>query len=387
MSELEPPTSGPASGPEISHVGESRAGGNGVSEGSDLDPLVIGKVEEMERVVAAARTQPLGPGMVESLAWLIGVVAAQLIGAFGVLAAVVLMQLSMLDQTVSVPAFLKSLTVRMHDMIPLLVAGGQVGLLLFAIVGVRLRWGRNAWTIINPRRPGWLHLLLTVALVLPVSVIGTQAMRLTASWSVAPHEDLKAVFAQLGELPFGTLVLVIALCPAVAEELIFRGVVGRGTVNRYGVILGVSVTALLFAVAHMNVAQAAGVIPLSITMHAVYLATDSIWAPILLHFLNNFWAAVLLKYPEAFGRLAVLAEAKTLPNELLLAAVAAVVGIFCLLWLTRSEANGWLFPEETERLTAHLSEEGRRVRLATTGVLINLIGFVLVVWQVTSRTG
>ncbi|GIT28142.1 MAG: hypothetical protein Ct9H300mP1_01880 [Planctomycetaceae bacterium] len=104
------------------------------------------------------------------------------------------------------------------------------------------------------------------------------------------------VLATMAEgLSLPGMVFVLAVLPAVGEELVFRGVIGRGLVARGGIVHGIFLTSLLFAMAHINPAHAMSVFPLGVLLHVVHLATRSILAPILLHFLINGWAAVLTK--------------------------------------------------------------------------------------------
>ncbi len=88
---------------------------------------------------------------------------------------------------------------------------------------------------------------------------------------------------------------MIALAPAIGEETVFRGVIGRGLVARYGVLPGVIITSLLFASVHLHPAHVVALLPLAFVIHYVYLVTRSFWAPVLLHFANNALAAILLK--------------------------------------------------------------------------------------------
>ena len=76
-------------------------------------------------------------------------------------------------------------------------------------------------------------------------------------------------FANSMSLPL--MLLLIAVAPAICEELIFRGLIGRGLIARQGLFRGVVITSLLFAAVHMHPAHAFGVIPLGIAMHVIYL--------------------------------------------------------------------------------------------------------------------
>ena len=97
-------------------------------------------------------------------------------------------------------------------------------------------------------------------------------------------------------------ILLMALLPAVAEELTFRGVLQRliqtqtnESINREGkrVHLAIWCTAILFSAIHM---QFYGFLP-RMLMGALFgyalVWTGSLWIPILMHFTNNAMAVIL----------------------------------------------------------------------------------------------
>ncbi len=91
---------------------------------------------------------------------------------------------------------------------------------------------------------------------------------------------------------FAAVVLVVAVVPAVAEELLFRGLVQPSLIGRFGPKFGIIATALLFAMFHLNPWT---FLPLFIvgTLFG-YLAykTGTFWAGVVAHFGNNIPAIV-----------------------------------------------------------------------------------------------
>ncbi|OYW21935.1 MAG: hypothetical protein B7Z55_05235, partial [Planctomycetales bacterium 12-60-4] len=136
----------------------------------------------------------------------------------------------------------------------------------------------------------------------------------------------------LGSLP--VMLLIFAVGPALGEELIFRGVLGRGLVARWGLPLGVLLTSFLFALVHLHPAHVVAVIPLGIAMHLIYLATRSFWAPVMLHFLNNSWATVASRLSQESRLDAEMLDAAPSAG-LLIASCVAVVVLGALLYHTR----------------------------------------------------
>lgn len=123
---------------------------------------------------------------------------------------------------------------------------------------------------------------------------------------------------------------MIALIPAVGEELLFRGILQRifsdWFRNRH---LGIWVVALLFSIMHY---QFMGFLPriiLGASFGYLYIWTRSIWAPILAHFLNNGIAVVYYHFyfrgnlsvdPDSIGM-----ENNTLLFVLLSAIISAMI--------------------------------------------------------------
>jgi len=82
--------------------------------------------------------------------------------------------------------------------------------------------------------------------------------------------------------------MVMALLPAFAEEILFRGVLLRifksWTDNIH---VGVLLTSLLFAALHFQPYKFLPMVMLSGLLCYVFYLTGSLWVPILIHFLNN----------------------------------------------------------------------------------------------------
>ena len=95
---------------------------------------------------------------------------------------------------------------------------------------------------------------------------------------------------------FGGLLLnifMIAVLPAIGEELIFRGILQRIFTEWTGkAIWGILISALLFSSMHM---QFQGFLPrlaLGVLFSYFYLWSGSLWLPIIAHFINNSIAII-----------------------------------------------------------------------------------------------
>ena len=91
-------------------------------------------------------------------------------------------------------------------------------------------------------------------------------------------------------------ITVLAVTPAICEELLFRGYVLRQAERGLGVAGGILFTGIIFGFYHLRLSQ---VIPLSVL--GIYLAylvwrTGSLWPAIIVHFLNNLFSILIGTY-------------------------------------------------------------------------------------------
>ncbi|MBL4669162.1 MAG: CPBP family intramembrane metalloprotease [Flavobacteriales bacterium] len=105
-------------------------------------------------------------------------------------------------------------------------------------------------------------------------------------------------FNGIGSLLY--ILLIVAIVPAIGEELLFRGVLQKIFINwSKNAHLGIWVSAILFSALHM---QFFGFFPrllLGILFGYIFYWSKSLWVPILGHFINNGVVVVIsYLYPE-----------------------------------------------------------------------------------------
>jgi membrane protease YdiL (CAAX protease family) len=164
----------------------------------------------------------------------------------------------------------------------------QVASLALILIVVPRRVGQDWKRQIGLRRPWWFHVLLVV-LLLPGFMLlsdGIQEIlsRLTSIRMPVAPGALNQVFARW---PWWLTVLTVGIGPGAVEELWCRGFLGRGLCGRYGLAVGVILTSVLFGLLHVDPMYAIVTGCMGAYLHFVYLASRSIWVPILLHALNN----------------------------------------------------------------------------------------------------
>lgn len=102
-------------------------------------------------------------------------------------------------------------------------------------------------------------------------------------------------FGTVGQLL--TALLVIALLPAIGEELLFRGILQRKLVTLTGgVHAGIWLTAILFSAIHV---QFYGFVPrmlLGALFGYLYAWSGNLWVPVLAHFVNNGFTVLMVYF-------------------------------------------------------------------------------------------
>jgi len=127
-------------------------------------------------------------------------------------------------------------------------------------------------------------------------------------------------------------VFVIALLPAVCEEICFRGALQRIMIHlTRRPWMGILVTAVLFSAFHL---QFQGFLPrmfLGVLLGAIYWYSGSLWPSIVAHFVTNAVQVIAVSYaPEYIDKN---------PSVPLLAALASGLAVAGLLWFLKSAST------------------------------------------------
>ena len=187
--------------------------------------------------------------------------------------------------------------------------------------------------------------LSLVALSVLVMVVFIPAVNLIASinakipmpeWMLEmERSSMELTKALLSTDKFGVMLLnffVVAIMPALAEELFFRGLIQKYLVQwTKSTLWGVVVAAIVFSAIHM---QFQGFIPrflLGLLFGYLYVWSGSIWAPIAAHVANN-GIAVVLYYLIAKG--VVPSQVETVGNisDLWQVGIASLAIALMLIW-------------------------------------------------------
>lgn len=130
---------------------------------------------------------------------------------------------------------------------------------------------------------------------------------------------------------FWTILSLVLFAP-VFEELICRGVVLGSLRSRYGVTIAWLVSSLFFGILHGQPVQVVNAFVVGLVLGYVYIATDSLWAAMILHALNNAVAYLMLVTGHANTLLIDLIPGRTLYVAVYVVALAVLVVSGYMMW-------------------------------------------------------
>jgi len=176
------------------------------------------------------------------------------------------------------------------------------------------------------------HVALVLLTIGPLAVVVQEI----AAWAAEVLPSiLDGQYSAFALQPWPLILFGGCVFPALGEEIFFRGFLGRGLLARLGVWWGMLWTSVLFALIHIDPPQVIGIVFVGLALHLIFLATRSLWMPILLHFCNNALSFTL-------ERAEIYSLDEHLPPLVVLCGAAALVPLAVLFW--QSRAN-WILPD------------------------------------------
>ena len=168
---------------------------------------------------------------------------------------------------------------------------------------------------------GWLALVVSIA-TMAASFVAEPVNALLPEMP----EFLKQALEQLTKGPVWISLLSVSIFAPFFEEWLCRGIVLRGLLKKMKPVWAIVVSALFFAVLHMNPWQAIPAFILGLLFGYVYYRTGSLKLTMLMHCVNNTLAVICSHIPS-------LAEAETFMDVMSPWAYACIYAA-CILFLT-----------------------------------------------------
>lgn len=188
--------------------------------------------------------------------------------------------------------------------------------------------------VLSLQMPKVLHILAALF----VWIGGFSLMCMLAVFLTKIFPESTQSMAEYVKQPFWVLVLVMAVMPAVGEELMFRGFIFGTLKRRWRVLPAMLVTAAIFGIYHMSLSKFFTTALLGFMLVYVVEKTGSIFCSMLMHFCNNLVAVVVMKYSEQASRaVPILTKSSYALSDYLL-----LVGVACI-----GLGLGWLLLKKT----------------------------------------
>lgn len=320
------------------------------------------------------------PGLPESVAWISLFLILQIAAMFAVLAVAILV-------TTGDPAALENFNLDAWlstiDQTTKLVVFTSPAFLcyVFLVPAGLLRLAPRPAARLNLNLPTIGQTVVLASLVLPLTMVADAAMRqLIPIWEfVLPHVpalsflndmDVHTMIGSFDQASFGLAIFFLAVVPAVGEEFLFRGLLGRGLVARWGLFFGVGLTSFFFAAVHMYPPHVIAILPVGIALHWIYLTTKSFWAPVLFHFLNNSIAVLLMRAPQGESSV-----------HWSIIACSIVYFLWSMFWLSKMRT---VYQSEnadrvSDILTVEVPQREDFTRMSTTHVAPVIVGMIVLI--------
>ena len=149
---------------------------------------------------------------------------------------------------------------------------------------------------------GWQIALITVALSYATMFVSdlpnymNYKLTMGSSFLAQLYDLVVKLMEQMAGGPFWSSFLLVAIFAPVFEEWLCRGMVLRGLLSKMKPGWAIVVSALFFAIIHMNPWQSLNAFIIGVVMGYVYYRTGSLLLTMLIHFVNNGTSVILTQF-------------------------------------------------------------------------------------------
>lgn len=183
--------------------------------------------------------------------------------------------------------------------------------------------------------------ILFTFLIMPLTTLINAISMLFVDNTVA------AISGDVLETPFWIMLFIMGVFAPFCEELVFRGIIYQGYKKSGTALQALGLSALMFALMHMNFNQAAYALVIGVILILLVEATGSIWSSIIFHIVFNGWQVCLLYFTNAIAPEITSGEAQEVITTdelfmaigiyLLIAAVTTALASGILVWIAKNE--------------------------------------------------
>jgi sodium transport system permease protein len=182
-----------------------------------------------------------------------------------------------------------------------MVLGPQLGMILLPTLMVAAMCTKRIPMGLRLRMPTWNVLLFSVVLgfaLHPVYMLLTRWVMVAYPISESAMASMRPLTDQMTATPWIYLVLLMAVVPAICEELAFRGFMFGGLLRDRQPVRAILVTAVLFGVSHGVLQQSISATVMGLLLGWIAWRTGSVLPTILIHTINNTLSVSLPRIAE-----------------------------------------------------------------------------------------
>ena len=117
--------------------------------------------------------------------------------------------------------------------------------------------------------------------------------------SLPMPEFMKQLFLEFANQNGLFSFIAIVIAAPILEELIFRGIILNGLLQKYSPVKSIMISSVLFGLVHLNPWQFVSALIIGLFSGWVYYKTRKLTLPILIHLMNNLFAFVGMYFMDA----------------------------------------------------------------------------------------
>jgi membrane protease YdiL (CAAX protease family) len=161
-----------------------------------------------------------------------------------------------------------------------------VASVLIYVLFYRIR-KRNLFTQLRFRKMSWQQLAASIGIGSSFIFLSVILVNLLAQWFPVQFEEYTEMFEMLEQAGIIPLLIAVVIVAPFFEEILFRGVAFQLLIQKHRLLTAAVISGVLFGLYHQNLFQGTFASLLGIVLGLSLIWTGSIWAPIVIHLVNN----------------------------------------------------------------------------------------------------
>ena len=106
-------------------------------------------------------------------------------------------------------------------------------------------------------------------------------------FSIPTGDMFESAMEYFESLPIVILLIETCIIAPIFEEVLYRGILLKGLINKYNSKRAIVYSSLIFGIAHLNIPQGINAFLLGLILGTVFYYTRSIYLCMIMHFVNN----------------------------------------------------------------------------------------------------